>query len=71
MWWIPIQYLAVPCCHDLLPNEFPVTTEEGVKSQAEADWLQHNMIVVELNGDQTWFVPGISSATLAAVSAGA
>ena len=59
--------VAMICCS----NEFPVSTDEGVSSEAEADWLRHNVVVVELTGDQTWFVPGGNKvAALAAAAAG-
>ena len=59
--------VAMICCS----NEFPVSTDEGVSSEAEADWLRHNVVVVELTGDQTWFVPGANkNAAWAAAASG-
>lgn len=51
--------VAMICCS----NAFPVTLEEGVELPADADWLKQNVVVAELAGDQTWFVPSASSSS--------
>ena len=48
--------VAMICCS----NAFPMTVPEGVQLSADADWLQHNLVVAELAAGQTWYVPSFS-----------
>lgn len=63
MW--PYQ-VALICCS----NAFPTTQDEGVSKEDE-NWFRHNLVVIELAADQTWFVPNAKSIQSCAASAGA
>ena len=37
-------------------NDFPMTVEEGVKNEQDAEWLRANVVVVDLPDGETWYV---------------
>ena len=37
-------------------NDFPMTVEEGVRSEQDAEWLRGNIVVVELPPKETWYL---------------
>ena len=39
----------------LCSNDFPLSVEEGVEKEEDAEWLQANIAVVELSDDQVWY----------------
>ena len=62
----PYQIAMVLCS-----NLFPVTQEEGLKSSEDEDWIKHNVVVVELKQNQTWYVRTKAELTAASAHAGA
>jgi len=44
--------IAMVCCS----NNFPMTVGEGLDSEEDAEWLQSNVAVVELEDANTWYI---------------